>query len=163
MRPDQEDLIEKVYREYFNELEIYAYALLRDRSNAQVAVQEAFHTACKKIDDFTNSPNQIGWLKLVVKNIARNMMKRKNREKRLVMPLADLLDEPGASGPHDFEFWEHCKALLSPEEFDLIKSIIIDNVSYIQKAEELNITMWACYKRVDRALQKLRRGLENEE
>lgn len=162
MRPDQEELIEKAYREHFNELEIYAYVILHDRSNAQVAVQEAFHTACNKIDDFASSPNQIGWLKLTVKNIARNMIKRKNREKRLVMPLLDMLEESKASELYDFEFWEQCKSYLSPEEFDLVKSIVIDNVSYVQKAEELNITMWTCYKRVNRALQKLRRGLENE-
>lgn len=162
MRPDQDKVLEELFRQHFNELEIYAYALLGDRNNASVAVQDAFHTACEKIDDVMRSPNPAGWMKLTVKNIARNMIKRRNRELRLVMPIAELSTEPGKWDPDEFEFWNQCKSLVTKEEMALIISIVVEDTPYAEKAKEMGISVWACYKRVERALDKLRRGLEYE-
>lgn len=164
MRQDQDALLEKLFREHFTELEAYAYALLKDRDQAQVAVQDAFHTACEKIDALMHSSNQIGWMKSTVKNVARNMIRRKNRELQLVIPLAELQTEPHVEdlSKEELELRDQCSSLLTQEEFQLVMSVVVDGVPYVEKAKELNITMWACYKRVNRALEKLKRGLEHE-
>ena len=162
MRPDQDEFLERLFRTHFNKLELYAYALLKDRDSAQAAVQEAFHVACEKIDALMDCPEPVAWMKAVVKNIAHNMIRRRSRELRLVMPLADLLVEPAAPSSDEAAFFDQCRAMLSPGELDLVMSIVVDGVPPLEKAKELHISIWACYKRLDRALEKLRRGLEDE-
>ena len=160
MRPDQDVFLETLFREHFYEFEIYAYALLLDRGDAQVAVQDAFHVACLKIDDVMNSPNPTGWMKVTIKNIARNMKKRKTRELQLIISMDafpfEIADVTGNDGT---ELLEHCKTLISDEEFALMKGIVLEGFSYQEMAERSEISMWNCYKRVQRALLKLRRGL----
>lgn len=162
MRPKQDAFIEQLFHSYFRELEVYAYALLKNSSDAETAVQDAFHTACLKIDDIMGSPNPVGWMKKTIKNISNNMRKRKTRESMLVMYFADLLDDVGAEDPKEFELHEQYKSILTAEEYDLLASIYINGVPPIEKARELGISIWACYKRIDRMLGKLRRELEIE-
>ena len=95
MRPEQDEFLERLFRTHFSELEVYAYALLKNRSDAEAAVQEAFHTACIKADDIMDSSNPIGWMKKTVKNISQNMRKRKLRESSLVTHFEDMLGDVG--------------------------------------------------------------------
>lgn len=164
MRPDQDIFLENLFRDHFRELELYAKALLQGRDGAQAAVQDAFHVACEKIDVVMASPNPVGWMKLVVKNVVRNMNKQRNRELQLVVPLEqmELTLVSHSHAERDFELVESCKTLLSPEEFALIKGIVLDDIPYVEMAERQGITMWTCYKRVQRTLQKLERGLNKK-
>ena len=59
MTQEQRTFFEKLYRENYNKLYLHAYALLRDQSLAEVAVQEAAQTACQNIDSLTSSQNPI--------------------------------------------------------------------------------------------------------
>ena len=162
MQPEQDKLLEKLFRENYNKFELYACALLQDQKSAQTAVQTAFLIACTNIDDLMASPNPVGWMMQTIKNVTRNMRRRRNRELMLVLPLAELTIEPGKADSYTVELWDQCKTILSPEELDLVKSVVIDGISYVEKAEELGITMWACYKKVERALKKLRKGLSED-
>jgi len=54
---EQIDFIDKHYRNMYSKLFYYAYSVMRDRGMSEEAVQEAFGTACYKIDKFCNSPN----------------------------------------------------------------------------------------------------------
>ena len=160
--PEQDEFLERLFRAYFNELELYAYALLKNRSDAEAAVQEAFHIACTKINEVMASPNQVGWMKKTIKNISRNMRRRRLRESLLVTRFEDLHGEPGVEDSREFELYEQCKAVLTAEEYDLLIDIYINGIPVARKAEELGVSIWACYKRVNKALEKLRRELENE-
>ena len=50
MLPEQDTLIEKLYREFFTQLWIYAKAELEDPEQAQEVVQDTFHEAVRHID-----------------------------------------------------------------------------------------------------------------
>lgn len=162
MRIDQDEFLETLYRGYAEELAEYALALLHDESEARLAVQDAFHVACEKIGDLMDSPTPVGWLKLTVKNIARNMIKRKSRELKWIIPLSRLYAEPTAPESGEEALLERCRELVTPEEFELLRSIAVDGVTYQQKAAELGVSLWACYKRVERIRHRLWRGLQYE-
>ena len=164
MHQEQDVFLEALYQEHFQELELYAYAMVRDRGHAQSAVQEAFHIACQKIDDVMTSPNPMGWMKLAVKNVCRNMNKRRSQEMKLVLSVEDLYVEPAEPRrmESEFELMEACRQLVSPEEFEMVKSVVLDGVSYAELAERRGLSMWACYKRVERVLKKLRDGMQEK-
>ena len=81
----------------------------------------------------------------------------------LVMRFANTLKEVSFVESKVFELYEQCKAILTKEEYDLMVSIYINGASPKEKAQELEISIWACYKRINRMLSKLRQELEIEE
>ena len=50
MRPDQEEFFTVLYREYFNQIKLYAMAHISDPHRAEEIAQDTFHTAVEKID-----------------------------------------------------------------------------------------------------------------
>ena len=47
MRPDQDSVLESLYRAHFREIEIHAFRYLGKWDDAHVAAQETFHIACE--------------------------------------------------------------------------------------------------------------------
>lgn len=160
MRPDQDYVLEKFYREHFHEVEIHAYRFIGNWDDAHVAAQEAFHIACEKIDDFMVHPNRIGWLKNVVKNVCRNMYKAKRRQLSLFISIEDLdrAQEPSTFDHTAGDSLDDYKGIITDDEILLLRKIIIEGVSYVDAAQELKISMWACRKRVERTLLKIRKS-----
>ena len=90
------------------------------------------------------------------------MRKRKLRESSLVTHFEDMLGDVGMEDSKEFELFEQCRDILTDEEYDLLISIFVKGIPPVRKAEELNISIWAYYKRVEKMIDKLRRELENE-
>ena len=159
MRPDQDAILEKLYRSSFRPLVVHAYRFLGNWDDANFAAQEAFHVACKKIDQLKSSENQIGWLKNVVRNVCYRMIRERNRQILLFSSLDDMTDEemPTISDDIDTQSMDILETLISKDELALLKKIILDGVSYAEAAKELDCTEWACRKRVQRIIEKIRR------
>ena len=160
MRPEQDIFLEQLYREHFCELEVHAYGYLGKWDLAHIAAQDAFHTACIRIEVVMASPNPVGWMKNTVKNICRNMIRSQNRQLKLFLSLEELPPnaEPASPGAiHATDQLQEIIEDLSPQEYNLLKEIVIDGVSYLDMAEKLGISMWACRKRVERIIKKIRR------
>ena len=164
MRPEQDIFLEKLYREHLRELEIHAYVYLGDWDLAHIATQDAFHTACIRIEVLMASPNPVGWMKNTVKNTCRNMIRTRKRHLKLFLSLEELCpaEEPAyidltLQSDEIQEITEE----LTPQEYDLLKGIYIDGASFLEMADELGISMWACRKRVER-INKKNRQKNNE-
>lgn len=109
---EQERKIEKLYREMYSLLYIYAENALANKHLAEEAVQDTFRIACAKAEAVLGSPNPKGWLvntlKYVILNIRRTQAKlnaivvsalsvedsrfrRKNRRLNLWLCIPDFL------------------------------------------------------------------------
>lgn len=64
---------------------------------------------------------------------------------------------------HDIELLLYARALLSEEELALIRGIVLEGATYAEMARRHGIGLWACCKRVQRGLDKLARGIRDEE
>ena len=91
MKPEQDQLLEQLYRTYFHTLQVHAYRFLGNWYDAHVAAQETFHIACDKIETVMSHPNPVGWLKNVTKNVSRNMIRARQRQLLLFSSLEELL------------------------------------------------------------------------
>lgn len=158
MRSDQGALLEKLYRSYFRLLVVHAYRTLGNWDDANFAAQEAFHVACEKIDQLADSENQIGWLKNTVRNVCYRLIRERNRQALLFSSLDELTDAemPAASDHTDAQSMDILEELVSKDEIELLKKIILDGIPYAQAAEELGCSIWACRKRVQRSIEKIR-------
>lgn len=162
MRAEEQKLIETLFLQHWQALFIHAYGYLKNRDDAEVAVQEAFRIACKKVQTLSKSPNQIGWLKMTVKYVCANMITKRQRQLQLLIPLCEISNEAAFTQPEQLTraSLEELEGVLSKQELDLIWQIIVEGRSYREVAQALGISVWACRKRVQRATVKLRKHFE---
>ena len=164
MESEKERLFTEYYSQYFNKLKIYAYGSLGSWSRAEEVVQDTFHIAWMKMDDFTSSKNPMGWLMNTLKFTIKNLKRHDNLQMRLFISLSELGEIPAINNIDiDIDIDELCNSVLSREEYYLMRRIVLDKATYKEMSEELGIKLWACQKRMQRIIQKLRKYLKNPE
>lgn len=164
MLPEQDEWIEKLYRTYFKRLTQYAVSALGDLPRAQDVVQDAFHEALIHIDDLITHENPGGWLMVTVKYKIRESERVRRRELlRFLSFDTDIMSEriPGDEWMEeqalsdDLSVMERIVQALTPEEYHLLKRLVLDGASHPQVAQELHISVYASQKRLERIRAKL--------
>ena len=89
-----DEQIERLYKEMFHKLYVYALRIMRDPSLAEEAVQNTFCIACERELKLMESTNPPGWLMNVLKNVIRNTMRERAK---LATAVLDVLDENDVS------------------------------------------------------------------
>lgn len=168
MRPDQEEFFTVLYREYFNQIKLYAMAHISDPHRAEEIAQDTFHTAVDKIDTLMKADEPIRWLKRTAKNKIRNEQRTRQRYLKRYLSL-DAPETPAVSSAGSVEdaiieqedkqqrasVEETIRQTLTPTEITMLKRIAIERACYSDVAQELGISLWACQKRMQRIRQKL--------
>ncbi len=157
---EQSIFFEKLYREQFNPLVVYAYRFLGDWGEAEVAVQKSFLIGLVKIDEFCNSKNPVGWIRKTIRNTTSNMNQAKNVRSAHTVPL-DETKQQGIT----YDRYEgvntvaaRCAEILTPEEYALLKATIMSDEPISKVYQKFGLSYEACRKRVSRILQKLRKN-----
>ena len=149
--------VEKLYKEMYPALHVYALRILGDDTLAEEAVQDAFCIACAKRDQFLSSPNPQGWIMLTLKHVMQNMLRAQARLQRQLP-----LDE-GEGLPIEIPELVNVDLLFGDvsdsEDFQLLKRIALEQCTIPELAQELGISVEACKKRVQRARKRLQKKL----
>ena len=103
-----------------------------------------------------SSPNPAGWLRKTAGLVAKNMLREQARQKRTFLPLEVLLpeSEPSEWDDSDRELVQLCLDVVSEEDFTLFRRVTLDGWTYVDAAKAAGISLWACYKRVERTQKK---------
>ncbi len=137
----------------------YAKCLLESPALAEEAVQETFRIACVKPEALAESENPRGWITNTMKNVVRNMKRSYASLARLVVQSLSaeeqIMQGSAADNYTDIEYSD----LIVPDEYELLKSIVLEKNSIRDAARERGISVEACRKRVQRAKQKLQKAL----
>lgn len=162
MTHEDENLVESAYRKYYHKLYLHACSILGQCPEAEVAVQEAFLDACRKIGDFLSSNSQIGWLKKAVEYEALHILREQKYTAALFLSIEELspVQEPVALDSTSFELTDFCRGAVSKEELDFFLRIAKRELSFQEEAEKQGIGLAACYKRFERIRKKLQLALE---
>lgn len=163
MTQDSNSFLASLYRKNYRTLYLHACSMLGQRTEADVAVQEAFLAACKKPDEFINSPNHIGWLKRAVENEALHILREQKYAAALFMSIEELSpsQEPATLEDSSFELAELCLRAASKEDFDFFIRISKHESTFQEEAERQGIRLTTCYKRFERVRKKLQQALED--
>ena len=169
---EQERLLEELYKEMYSVLLCYANAALKDKTLAEEAVQDTFRIACAKVGELSASENPRGWLMLTLKNVLRNTNRELAALNQLFVTAVSIDDEivleTYASGTdyekriEDSDLNILYSDLLSPDEYRLLKRIVLQKYTIRDAAKELGISIESCKKRIQRIKKKLRKKLEEE-
>lgn len=168
MLPEQDSLMEKLYREFFAQLRLYAKAALGDPEQAQEVVQDTFHEAVRHIDVLLVHENPKGWLMDVLKKKIMHARRSANRYTLHFISLDSdieftdpLLASEDLIPNNVHDTLKEIRRVLSEKEWELLRKITLENQSYKNVAEELGITVWTCQKRVERIRKKIKQYFAN--
>lgn len=155
MTDQQSQQIERLYFELFTQMTAYANSVLKNRAIAEEAVQETFRVACMKPEALCASPNPKGWLLLTLKNVLNNTVRSMASASRLTEKIK-MTYEPASSDSTDLRLLYG--PLADREEFRLIRSLS-EGKTILELARELDISVEACKKRVQRARAYLKKRI----
>lgn len=167
MSPEQEQIVETFYREHSEKLATHAFRFIKDWELARDIVHDSFGALYDpvKMEEFLTSKNRIGWMKNMVKNKARNLARSRRRELNHLISYEELYEEPGTVDRYPSEEQDVVGKInrrLTKNELYLLKRLILDKVSYCEMADELGVSVWACYKRMTSIRNKLKDEFKEE-
>ena len=156
---EQSARIEEIYLKMYAPLMAYAVNALGRQTTAEEAVQDVFRIACTKPEVLLTSPNPEGWLVNSLKYVVFNMRRAQAAMARLVEvgQRPEDLDTEGPAGD-DLELRLTVEESLSPEEFKLVR-MVAEGYSLLEAARELDISLAAVKKRLQRIRDKFRKLL----
>lgn len=159
MKPEEKELIDRLYFEMYDSLVSYANSFLRDQHRAEELTQEVFVSAVRKPEALLSSPNPRGWLYKALVHMLQNNARTTATQIKLIaeylsvngVEIAVSIDQPDLKLKYG--------ALAQTEEFKLIYDMAVLGKSQQEMAAERGITVINCKKRVERAKKFLRRKL----
>lgn len=155
--PEQDCFIEKLFREEYENLLGFAGNVLRDDNLANVAVQETFLIALRKVDKLIDSPNPTGWLYNTIKNIILHIERDRNYLYKRNISLYDAYPEAVS---HQDTYSEIGTEIQQSEEWRLLTEFYVEGYSIKELALKYSISVDACKSRLKRAREKLRNKLK---
>ena len=160
MDKNERILIDKMYREMFKRLWIYAKRQLEDDSLAEEAVQETFRIACEKGRQVLTSENPKGWIMKAMKYTILTMKRDRAQLHRLYIYFEVEDRETEMTEDHvDLMYSD----LVSEQDFKILKMIVLENSSVKDAAEHFGMSVNTCKKRLQRIKERLQYVLEERE
>ena len=156
MKENQERFFTQLYLEQFDFLYHLACSLLHDDHFGYDLVQDTFQVALLKIDELMEHPNPTGWLVLTMRNKVAHI----NRDRKLLLELNEAIiantNDCLVFEEQESDWKERWLTVLSEKEISLFQRYYGDGYSIEIVAQENDISVDACYKRLQRARKKLR-------
>lgn len=155
------DFIDRLYRKKYDLLFKYAKYAFNDSSIAEEAVQETFIVACICHEKLQASLNPEGWIVNTHKFVCKNIQKSRKRNIQRMLSLAnENALKPNEYTEPSFENKFDLEDYVSPEDVFILRKFILEGYSHKDLAKELNITVAACKKRLQRAKEKFRKNFQ---
>ena len=159
MKPEEKELIDRLYFEMYEPLVGYANSYLSDQHRAEELTQEVFVSAVRKPEALLNSPNPKGWLYKAMWNMIQNSNRVTTRQMKLIADFLSVNGREVAVSMDQPDLKLQFGELAETEEFKLIYDMAVLGKSQQEMAAERGITVVNCKKRVERAKKFLRRKL----
>lgn len=161
MLPEQDIFLESLYRSNYEKLRIYAAQQIKDSDGVEEVIQDTFCTALNKLETLQHHENPTAYLMKILKFKINERMWAKKRNLNLFLAMnSDSMPEaaaPSNSVPTSISsIFEDARNALSDEEWYIFQRHIIDGASHLEIAKDLEITVWASQKRVERIRKKLK-------
>lgn len=146
-----------LYEHYYNGMVALAYSMLADLHAAEDAAQESFAIACAKLWELRRKDRFGAWLAAICRNVVRNMLRAKGRTATL-----NLQQPPESCDKYECD----CDAIrravwkLRATDRQVVMLRYYDNMSYMQIASVLDISIQAVKGRLNRAKRKIAKDLK---
>lgn len=155
------DFIDRLYRKKYDFLFKYAKYAFGDSSIAEEAVHETFIVACICHEKLQASLNPEGWIVNTHKFVCKNIQKSRKRDIQRMLSLTnEHALNPYAYTEPAFEKNFDLEDFVSSEDVFILKKFILEGYSHKDLAQELDITIDASKKKLQRAKEKFRKNFQ---
>jgi RNA polymerase sigma-70 factor (ECF subfamily) len=156
------DAYERELRPLLGQAAGYARSLLRNRQDAEDAVQQAALRAWERIDQYQTARPFKGWWFAILKNCCIDILRTRNAPD--THPL-DGVDPPAPREPDafDWEGLERALQHLSQPHVEILRLKYYGGLSYAEIAEALDIPNGTVMSRLHLARKALARQLSEEQ
>lgn len=156
---DEKELgfIESLYKKEALLLYRYAKTIFDDPFLAEEAVQEAFIIVCLNYTKLSTSPNPEGWIMNTHKNVCRNIRKKQHQYIKQLLSLNQAENLPTHSSS-TYGIENDFSTFVNSDDYALLQKIILEGYSHKDVANELNISIDACKKRLQRAKERFKKN-----
>lgn len=160
MPPEQDVFFESLYQSNFDRLVIYARAQLNDTFEAEEVVQDTFYTVLQQKERLRHHENPKAYLISVLKYKIREYKRARNRYLKIFLSLNyDFLPEiPAPSNPYPVSIsgiMELARETLTEDEWRIFQRYVLNGYGHLKIAKEMDISVWASQKRLERIRRKL--------
>lgn len=159
--------VENCYRLYEHKMYYIAYSILHDVGLSEDAVQESFIRLMKsevKFSDYQSEECK-KYIYATIKNVSLNIYRKKKREQE-IMYLSDEESELRVQNLTEQETnnidWEEMMEGLPTKYSEVVRLLVVDNLSVGETAQKLAISEVNVRKRFERAKKMLKRSGEDE-
>ena len=159
MTAEQSLFLSEKYCEKRKLLLEYADSSLHNYALSEEAVQQTFEIACRKIDDFSNSPNPDGWLTKTLSFVIRNIERRQRSEQRVIAGTCDYRVDLKAAPKQHVSLQATYGPIVDTPQFRLLYETEVLGCTLAEAAKNLGISESACKKRAERARAFLQKKL----
>lgn len=147
-------------RRYLRPALAVALEFVDARDDAEDLVQEAFHHALRRLEDFDERLSFRSWFFTILRNLGRNLMARQRRWQSVHLPETLAAEQ---RSPHDDAEWGETSERLSaaierlPEmQRSCVRLFDVEGFNTVEVAEMLGITPGTVRTHVHRARRALR-------
>lgn len=124
---------------------------------ADDVVQRTFLKAWELGEEFATKESPVGWLYKALTLTAKEVNRENNRWQRTLMKMSNLV----FSGTGvEYQLKIELQSLMTAEEYELLKRLYIDNETYAELSEELNIKLSTLAMRVKRLKERVMEDYE---
>jgi len=147
---------DKLIVKYTNRIQQLTISYLKDKQDAEEAAQDTFIKAYKYLDNFRNDSKFYTWLHRIAINTCNRMLENRARQR---VDTVDTVDEVAAAAtPESTLVEEELSAILTdtienlpPKYKDVFTLRCVDELSYADIAQQLNIPVGTVRSRLSRA------------
>jgi RNA polymerase sigma-70 factor (ECF subfamily) len=157
--PELYSLFENLFRQHYNELSNYAYSILKNREDAEDAVQDVFIKVWQKDPTIINNDGIKFYLLTATRNTCISFLRKQagqyNTTPDQLVNIA--ADEPATSVSVDYNaLVKNALALLPPQCLAIFKLSRFARLTYQQIADELNLSVKTVENQMGKALKLMR-------
>lgn len=166
MTTEQNKIVEQLYEDYRLYLYKYACMILGDKTDAEDAVHRTFEIVCEK-NEIPDDPVSLPyWLRGILKNVLKHMARERNTALKHMIELTPDMEQSlsnmAGNELADYEINYIKPAEVSDEDFEMLKYKVLYGYSSEKIAQKFSLSKDACYKRIQRAKEKIRKNIRDE-
>lgn len=134
------------------------YSILKNKEESEDVMQQVYMKIYDKIDQYTDSPK--AWISTIARNLAINQYNKNKKQNVGYLDDTDLMKIGASDG--DTPLIDLAAKILDEEEFKIVMLCVVENYKRREVAEIFNLSTSGVTWKLNNALEKLRKELQNE-
>ena len=153
------DAFSQLYRETSSAVYAYALSLLKNRQDAEDALQDCFLAIRASAKHYEPGTKPMAWIMAITRHLC---LKQLQKQKRTVELVPEMYADTGTADPDTKLVIQACLNKLSDQERQIVVLHAMAGLKHREIAEFLELPLSTCLSKYHRAIHKMKNELRKE-